>query len=332
MSADSLRRRGPLVAVVGAALALGVTACGSVAGVHEAPSQVTTVAPLGGLKAQEITARVLAEAESAAVAPPGQAAVIRRRALTGPALAVAEAAARLGPNPGSPGAPIRKSEPPKVLAVSRGTGWPRVILARTTGADGATRLNLLSSPDARTAFRLAFAATMHPGATVPAIDPLPQGSPLVLDGAGLTVAPDALVRELAAGLAYPRPAATPHVLTTDPFSVAVRANAAAQAKAFGGLATLTRSHQPQAGASVALALHGGGAVVFALLQRTDSITLKPGGRSLTPNAQFQHLVGKRTLTRSAELKTYETVVLTLPPEGKASVVAVDEVLFSAKGA
>ena len=42
-------------------------------------------------------------------------------------------------------------------------------------------------------------------------------------------------------------------------------------------------------------------------------------------------MGKKTLTKSAELKSYETVVFTVPAEGKASVVAVDEVLFSAKG-
>ena len=41
---------------------------------------------------------------------------------------------------------------------------------------------------------------------------------------------------------------------------------------------------------------------------------------------------KKTLTKSAELKSYETVVFTVPVEGKAQVVAVDEVLFSAKGA
>ena len=115
-------------------------------------------------------------------------------------------------------------------------------------------------------------------------------------------------------------------------AIALAANAAAQAKAFGKLATLTQKHQPQPEQTIAVQLRGGGALVFALLQRTDTITLKKGGKSLTPSAEFQRLVRKKTLTKNAELKSYETVVLTVPQEGKASVVAADEVLFSAKGA
>jgi hypothetical protein len=38
------------------------------------------------------------------------------------------------------------------------------------------------------------------------------------------------------------------------------------------------------------------------------------------------------LSKSAQLRTYETVVLTVPPDGRAQVVAADEVLVSAKGA
>ena len=120
--------------------------------------------------------------------------------------------------------------------------------------------------------------------------------------------------------------------TRDPFSLAVRANAAAQARSFGRLATLTQRHDVQPKETVAVGLRGGGAIVFALLQRTDSIVLKPGGKALTPSADFQRLVRKRSLSKSAQLKTYETVVFTVPAHGEATVVAVDEVLFSAKGA
>ena len=64
-----------------------------------------------------------------------------------------------------------------------------------------------------------------------------------------------------------------------------------------------------------IALRGGGAIVFGLLERTDTITLRPGGKSLTPSADFQRLVRKKTLTKSAELKSYETVVFTVPAVG-----------------
>ena len=83
--------------------------------------------------------------------------------------------------------------------------------------------------------------------------------------------------------------------------------------------------------TVAIELRGGGALVFGLLERTDTITLGKGGKSLTPSIDFQRLVRKKVLTKSAVLKTYETVVFTVPAEGKATVVAVDEVLFSAMG-
>jgi hypothetical protein len=45
----------------------------------------------------------------------------------------------------------------------------------------------------------------------------------------------------------------------------------------------------------------------------------------------QKLVRRKTLTRSAQLRTYESLAFTVPAEGRASVVAVDEVLASARG-
>lgn len=314
------------------AAVLSAAGCAGLAGVHDAPRQATTVAPLAPEQAQTITSRVLAEAASAASVAPADAEAVRKRALTGSALAVAEAAAKLGTGSEQTQAPLTKSVPPRVLAVSRGTGWPRVILAQTTAADGSARLNLLTSPDPQTPFRLSSVARMHPGATVPALDPLPQGAPLLTGNTALPQSPDALAREYAASLAYPRPVAAKHVQTTDPFSVAVRANALAQARSFGRLATLTQRHVVQPKDTVAVGLRGGGAIVFTLLERVDSIVLKPGGKALTPSADFQRLVRKKSLARSAQLKTYETVVFTVPPHGPASVVAVDEVLFSAKGA
>jgi hypothetical protein len=147
----------------------------------------------------------------------------------------------------------------------------------------------------------------------------------------LAVQPVALLKEYAASLAYPKPVAAKDVNGTDAFSTAVRAHAAEQAKKFGKLATLKQTHTVQPDGTVAIALRDGGALVFGLLERTDAITLRPGGKSLTPSADFQRLVRKKALTKSAELKSYETVVFTVPATGKADVVAADEVLFSAKG-
>ena len=316
------------------ALSLALTGCGAgeeLVGVHDAPSQVTTTAAIAPKSAEAIAARVLAKAAEASTAKPADGEELRAEALTGTALAVANAASRLETGATATTAPITRTEPPKILGVSRGTGWPRVILAQTSTTEGGAVLNLLVSPDAKTPFRLSAAAPMQPGATVAALDSLTNGSPMVTPATKLAAQPEALLEEYAASLAYPGPVAARDVDATDPFSVAIRAHAAEQARTFGKLAALKQVHTVEPDGTVAIALRGGGALVFALLERTDTITLRPGGKSLTPSADFQRLVRKKTLTRSAELKSYETVVLTVPVTGKADVVAVDEVLFSAKG-
>ena len=317
------------------AAALGLAGCGAgtaLAGVHDAPTQATNQAPISPESAQRVVERVLAAADEADHAKPDAAKDLRVAALTGAALAVATASDQLGRSAATVPDPISRSKPPTVLAVSRGTGWPRLIVAQSVTDDGGSALNLLVSPDARTPFRLAARASMHPGASVSALDPLTKGSLVVTDGANLVKAPQDLLAEYAAGLAFPKPAKAPDIDGSDQFTIGVKANAAAQAKSFGKLATLTQKHQVQPDQTIAIQLRGGGALVFALLQRTDTITLKKGGKSLTPSAQFQRLVHRKTLRKNAELKSYETVVLTVPEQGTATVVAADEVLFSAKGA
>jgi hypothetical protein len=314
--------------------ALAVAGCGTgtaLVGVHKPPAQVTTTAPVTSEKAQEIAERVLAQAAEASQATGGEAASLRKQALTGGALAVANADSRLDRPATETSSPVTKPTEPRVLAVSRGTSWPRFIIVQTTREDGAAVLNLLTSPDAQTPFRLSSSAAMHPGATVAALDTLDAGSPVLKDGKGLAARPDALLDQYAKTLAYPKPAGAKDIATNDPFSAAVRAHAAAQAKSLGKLASLTQKHTPLPRNTVAISLRDGGAVVFALMERVDTITLKAGGKSLTPSADVQRLLKKKTLTDKAELRTYETVVLTVPPSGRSRVVGVDEVLVSAKG-
>ena len=316
------------------AAALAVAGCGAgtaLAGVHDAPPQVTTDAPISPGSAKHIVERVLRQADEAQRASAAQAKGLRAKALTGSALAVSGAAEQLGDAAPAAAAPVTRSADPKVLAISRGNDWPRIIVAQTTSADGATALNLFVSPDARTPFRLASSATMHPGASVAALDSLTNGSPVVTGGGAVGTDPNGILKEYAASLAFPRPAPAKDIDGGDQFTSGVKANAAAQAKAFGKLAALTQVHEVQPDQTVAVRLRGGGALVFALLERTDTITLAKGGKSLTPSAEFQRLVHKKTLTRNAELKSYETVVLTVPAQGKATVVAAGEGLFSAKG-
>jgi hypothetical protein len=327
--------RAVVAGAVGVVVASVLAACGAgsaLVGVQDPPSEVTTTAPVSAHNAEEIASRVLAKAAAAESAPPAEAKGLRAEAMSGAALAVANAADQLGGTQAPTTKPVTRAEAPKVLSISRGNQWPRVILAQSTAADGAAVLNVLVSPDARTPFRLETRATMQPGSSVPALDVLRDGSPRVTDGTKAAIAPDALMTQYAASLAYPKPAAAPAVQAADQFSTSVRANAAAQAKSFGKLATLTQKHAVLPDNTVAIALKGGGVLVFGLLERTDTIRLASGGKSLTPSAEFQRLVKKKTLSKSAELKSYETVVFTVPTNGPAVVVAADEVLFSAKGA
>ncbi|NYG07840.1 hypothetical protein BJ986_002327 [Phycicoccus badiiscoriae] len=321
------------VAVIGA-LALALSGCGAgatLAGLHDAPSQVTTVAPISAQSAEAIATRVLAKAAAASADTSADAGTLRAQALTGSALAVANAASRLQTGVPSATTPLVRTAPPKLLGISRGTGWPRLILVQTSTPDSGAVLNLLVSPDARTPFRLSASATMQPGAKVDALNSLTAGSPLLAPGAKLAVQPAELLKGYAASLAFPTPVPDPDVDAAEPFSTGIRAHAADQAKTFGKLATLKQTHTVAPNSTVAIELRGGGALVFGLLERTDTITLLPGGKSLTPSADFQRLVRKKTLTKSAELKSYEIMVFTVPVEGKAQVVAVNEVLFSAKG-
>ena len=324
-----------LAMVVAVALTTTIAACGGgseLVGVQEPPTEVTTTAPISAHNADEIATRVLAKVAAAESAPAAEAKTLRAEALSGAALAVANAAEQVDSPQATPTEPVTRAEAPKVLAISRGTQWPRLILAQSTAANGAAVLNVLVSPDAKTPFRLSTRATMHPGSSVAALHSLTEGSPSVTDGTEVAIVPDKLMAQYAASLTYPKPASAPDVDADDPFSTAVRANAAAQAKSFGKLATLTQKHVVQDDRTIAIALKDGGALVFGMMERTDTITLAKGGKSLTPSPEFQRLVKKKSLSRSAELKSYETVVFTVPDSGRAVVVGADEVLYSAKGA
>jgi hypothetical protein len=312
-----------------------LTGCGlgdALVGVKDAPREVGGTAPVSAESAETIAARVLADATRAREATGAEAKRLRAKALTGAALTVTTADSRLARAGSTSTEPVTKETPPKVLGISRGNSWPRVMLVQSSREDGRTALNVLVSTSASAPFKLASSAPMQPGSSVAALDSLDQGSPLNPQGTGLAVAPQALLTEYAASLRFPKPATAAHVSSPDAFARAVRANAASQARSLAKLASLSQTHAVQPDNTVVISLKNGGAVVFGLLDRTDTITLKPSGKSLTPSADFQKLLGKKTLTKRAQMRTYETVVFTVPPKsGKASLVAVDETLVSAKG-
>ncbi len=329
------RSRSISLAALVAAAAVGLSGCGlgnTMVGVHDAPPEVTTAAPLSVAGAQAIAGRVLNAAAAANSVPGAEGDKQRAAVLTGSALALATAAARLPPASAPTGAPVQKPAAPRVLAVSRGRSWPRAMFVETTSADGGQTLSLLLCEDANSQFKLAAAATMQPGASVPALDAFAAGSAVNPDTKDLVGQPGALLTEYAAAVAYPKPKAPEHFdLGSDQFATVLRRNAAAQAKALGSLAAFTQKHVVDPKQFFSLRLRSGGVVVFGLMKRTDTLKLKPKGKALAPSADLARLLKKKKLTKSATIATYESVVFTVPPQGKAAMVAADEQLISATG-
>lgn len=322
------------VAVLAGATAL-LGGCGvdrAVVGLHEAPPEITTAAPLSQGSAQSIAERVLSAAEAARLMKGREGDKQRSAVMTGSALAMATAASKLPPAGPPTDEPVQKPTPPTVLAVSRGRSWPRAMFIETTDTDSSQALSLLICQDANSEFKLAASATMQPGAMVPALDSFAAGSGFNPNAKGLVGEPAALLTEYAGALAYPKPATPAHVdLADDQFATVLRRNAAAQAKALGSLAAFTQRHAVDTKALSSFRLRTGGVVVFGLMKRSDVLKLKPKGKALTPSKELATLLKKTKLTKGATVSTYETVVLTVPTEGKAVVVAVDEQLITAAG-
>ncbi len=314
----------PVVAAT-ALLAGTLTACGSVdsfAGIEPAPVEVTTAAPVTAGNATTIAARVLAEAAKARAATGDEAAALRRTALTGPALAVADAASRDAS--GTPDDVVGRRGEPQVVAISRGVGWPRYLVV-TTVEKSVPSIHLLVAPDARTPFKAAASATVRAGTA--AFEDLAKGAPVLTDGAGLAATPQSLLTAYAGALAYPKPVTTQAVSVADPFAALIRAKVTAQAKSLGKLAEVTEKHTVNPKQTVAIGLKDGGALVFGLLTRTDTVTRTADAQSLTfttPDGR------KQTLKKGATLVTYEIVVLKVPTSGVATLLAADEQLISTK--
>ncbi len=326
------RRR--IAALLAAAATVAVLAgCGvadQVVGLHAVPTEQTGGAPLNEQTAAAITTRVISEAQSARARTGAAGERARKAVLTGPALAMAQAAVTSRTTVAAPD-PLATPEAPTVLAIVRGRAWPRTILATTLDAASSRQLlHLLTSPSPTSPFVLVASVPMFAGARVPAIGPVAQGVETVADGTGLVAAPAAILNEYAAALAYPRPARAAHVSLDDELSRSLRTSAAAQTAALKKLATFSQRQQV-VGAPTAVRLSGGGALVFALLVRTDTITAASGAKAVTVPAPVAALLGRSQIKRSVTVTTVETVVLVVPPTGTATVIGAAEQLASAKG-
>jgi hypothetical protein len=318
-----------------------VTGCGaahSLLGIHEAPTAMATSAPLTVDQAKRVLARAFTAAYQGESMTGAAAAAAQRTAYTGEGLRAVRAWVRLASiRPRLEDSPFLSPQQPRLLAVSRGPGFPRFIVAQTVApAGGVPIVHLLTSPDAATPYRISMSAEILPLAAVKPFDPPSKGSPLVTDGTGLAVAPTRLLNRYAAWMAFPARPARPLPrlpFAADSFSGQLRAGAAGVAKAVATQATFAQVHKVVGSPAYGVRQAGGDALVFGVMERRDSFVVKSGQSVNTvADKAFVLLTGKRKITRGASMTTLEFVVFAVPRStGRATLVAATEQIVAGSG-
>jgi hypothetical protein len=313
-------------------------------GIHEAPKANTSSAPLTVDQAKRILARTFTAAYLGETTNGAAAEAQLRTAYTGEGLRGVGGRVKLASvQPAVSASPLLAPHP-KLLAVSRGFVFPRFIIAQTVASDGGLPiLHLLVSPDAATPYRISMSVEMVPPATVERFDRLSSGSPLVTNGTGpvvtngtgLAVAPATLLNLYAAQMAFPAAKATSKAqpFVADSFAGQVRAGAAGVASAVASQATYTQVHQVVPNSVYAVRQASGDALVFGVIQRTDSFAINPGENvSTVANKAFVLLTGKKLVTKAASITTLEFVVFAVPRStGQATLVAAREQIVAGSG-
>ena len=150
------------------------------------------------------------------------------------------------------------------------------------------------------------------------------------------MAPAALLNRYAAWMAFPATTRLPAgrlPFAADAFSAQVRDRAAAVAKAVAAQATFSQVHTVAPGSVYAVRQASGDALVFGVIERTDSFAVKSGQAvSTAANKAFVLLTGKRKVTKAASITTLEFVVFEMPRStARATLVAAREQVVAGSG-
>lgn len=351
MTRDRTAARMSRAVHVGVRLAVGVvvvasaSACGAtnaLVGIHKAPPANTASAPLTVDQAKKIVSRSLTAAYLGETGTGAAAGTELRTAYREEGLRAANGRTRLASILPPAETSSLRAPHPRLLAVSRGSAFPRFIVAQTVAASGGLPvLHLLTSPDALTPYRISMSVEMVPSATVKPFDPLRKGSSLVSNGpestadeaTGLAVSPTTLLHSYAGHMAFPQKPLGNVPFANDSLSAQLRGGASRVAKAVAAQATFTQTHRVVPSSLVAVRQAGGDALVFGVMERTDSFAVKRGQKVNTArNKAFVQLTGKEVVTRKATMTTLEFVVFALPrSEGKATLVGAREQLVAGSG-
>lgn len=325
--------------VLGAVCASGLialTACssGSPSGAGSSASGPTpAVAPQ---QVQGLATRVIGRVGDASRATGGTAQQSRTGAYVGPALRAATADAKLADVSPQlvPANPALSNQQPTPLAVSQGKPPSLLVVQTTAGKGQLPQLQLLESDRAGTNWKVAESATMLPGTKVEPFAALAKGSPTPdpAQKSGLAIAPADLVRSYADGLAYPAKTVHNPPYTDDDFASRVHQSAQQQASATEAYATFRQQHRALPGDTRVIRQQDGSALVFAVLERTDTFDVAKN-RILNAPRQFTAFVPKQQkINTRAEMTTLEFLVFQVPKgTGKASVIAASEHLVGAHG-
>lgn len=324
-------RRALTVTLTGVLAAAALTGCGlrdTVVGIHPAPAESTGGAPLTVEAATRVSARVLTEVTAAELKTGDEGTAARQSVMTGTALAVSLAALKVGATPTATAPPVARPEDPTILALSRGTSWPRVILATTLDAQTNTRwLHALTSASAADPFILAARVPMLAGTTLPSLGEVGQGVEIVGadDGTGLVLAPATAVTDYATALAFPAPAeANAVVPAKDSYASAQASTAKTQAETLGTLATYTIAHTAVPEETLVIRLADGGVVAFGRLNRLDTIAVTAEGQNITIPDNLKGLVGDVTTAQKLEIGSIEAIALLVPTTGEVTAVGVQD--------
>lgn len=325
MSRPAIRRSGVAAALVATALLSSCT--GDDGGSTPSPTPALAESSLTSTASSVVADAVTARSNVAATG-----AAARKKVFTGPALQSADAWAKTLPaRTATEKADAELSTTGiKVVGVSRAGDAPAQIVAQTTlKKSGAAVLVLLVSASGASDFKVAAMTPVLPDAKIDALDPLSSGSAAIGDGAGLAAKPDAVVAAFAGSVKFPNPAPT-DLLAADPLTQQLQKSAAAEAKAISAQGTLTQVHEPR-GLLGGLRLSGGsGALVFAQLERSDSIALRTAAK-LTPAKDVTLLTGLKQITTEAKLTSNEFVAFVVPATGTARLVGFSDQLVGASG-
>lgn len=316
---------------------IALTGCSSGAPSEAASSSSTGPTPaVAPQQVQSVATRAISRAGDATRAGGADSRKARRAAFTGPALRAADADAKLAdvsPQLAPPN-PALTNRQPTPLAVTQGKP-PSLLLVQTGAGDGdLPQLQLLESAPTGGSWKVAEAATMLPGASVQPFPALAKGTPTLAprQESGLAVAPADLVRGYAKSLAHPSKPVPDRSWIGDDFAARVRQSAREQASATEAYASFTQRHEVLPDATHVIRQQDGSALVFAVLERTDTFDVAKH-RVLNAPKEFTAFVPKQDrINKRARMTTLEFLVFQVPRgTGKASLVAASEHLVGARG-